>query len=122
MRNNGVSEFPDPDASGQLTIDAVANGSSMDTNSAAFEQAMSACKDLEPPGFTGTQGDAAAEDGAPQVRPVRSRQRRAGLPGPHPEWAARRHESNPIRGNGGWYEHSPRRDAEVQRRTRARQA
>ena len=53
MRNNGVSGFPDPNASGQLTIDAVANGSSIDTNSATFKQAMSACKNLEPPGFTG---------------------------------------------------------------------
>jgi hypothetical protein len=53
MRSNGVSGFPDPDASGQLTIDAVANGSSIDTNSAAFKQALSACKDLEPSGFTG---------------------------------------------------------------------
>ncbi len=53
MRNNGVREFPDPDASGRLTIDAVANGSSLDTNSAAFQRALSACKDLEPPGFTG---------------------------------------------------------------------
>ena len=53
MRANGVSEFPDPDSSGELTIDAVANGSSLDTSSAAFKQAMSACKDLEPSGFTG---------------------------------------------------------------------
>jgi len=53
MRANGVSAFPDPNASGELTIDAVANGSSLDTSSAAFKQAMSACKDLEPPGFTG---------------------------------------------------------------------
>ena len=53
MRDNGVSAFPDPDASGQLTIDAVANGSSIDTNSPTFKQALSACKDLEPPGFTG---------------------------------------------------------------------
>lgn len=53
MRSNGVSGFPDPDASGRLTIDAVANGSSIDTNSATFRQAMSACKNLEPPGFTG---------------------------------------------------------------------
>jgi hypothetical protein len=53
MRTNGVSAFPDPDASGELTIDAVANGSSLDTSTPAFEQAMSACKDLEPPGFTG---------------------------------------------------------------------
>jgi hypothetical protein len=55
MRANGVSAFPDPDASGELTIDAVANGSSVDTSSAAFEQALSACKDLEPPGFVGQE-------------------------------------------------------------------
>ena len=53
MRSNGVGAFPDPDASGALTIDAVANGSSLDTGSAAFKQAVSACKDLEPSGFTG---------------------------------------------------------------------
>jgi hypothetical protein len=55
MRRNGVSAFPDPDASGALTIDAVANGSSVDTSSAAFEHALGACKDLEPSGFTGHQ-------------------------------------------------------------------
>jgi hypothetical protein len=53
MRANGVSAFPDPDATGALTIDAVANGSSLDTSTAAFKQALSACKNLEPPGFTG---------------------------------------------------------------------
>jgi hypothetical protein len=53
MRDHGVSEFPDPNASGELTIDAVANGSSLDTSTAAFKQAMSACKDLEPAGFMG---------------------------------------------------------------------
>jgi hypothetical protein len=53
MRANGVGAFPDPNASGELTIDAVANGSSVDTNSTAFEQALKACKDLEPSGFTG---------------------------------------------------------------------
>jgi hypothetical protein len=42
MRANGVGAFPDPDASGALTIDAVANGSSLDTGSAAFKQAVSA--------------------------------------------------------------------------------
>ena len=55
MRTNGVSAFPDPDASGKLTIDAVANGSSVDTNSAAWKQAINACKDLEPAGFTGSK-------------------------------------------------------------------
>ena len=55
MRANGVGAFPDPDASGALTIDAVANGSSLDTSSAGFKRALSACKDLEPSGFTGNQ-------------------------------------------------------------------
>ena len=55
MRANGVGAFPDPDASGSLTIDAVANGSSLDTSSAAFKHALGACKDLEPSGFTGNQ-------------------------------------------------------------------
>ena len=55
MRANGVPAFPDPDASGQLTIDGVANGSSVDTSSPAFTQAISACKDLEPAGFMGHQ-------------------------------------------------------------------
>ncbi len=53
MRANGVREFPDPNASGELTIDAIANGSSVDTSSAAWNRAISACQDLEPPGFTG---------------------------------------------------------------------
>ena len=55
MRSNGVSAFPDPDASGKLTIDAVVNGSSVDTNSAAWKQAINACKALEPPGFSGSK-------------------------------------------------------------------
>jgi hypothetical protein len=53
MRHNGVSAFPDPPASGNLTIDAVANGSSLNPNSPAFTHAISACKTLEPAGFTG---------------------------------------------------------------------
>ncbi len=55
MRAHGVSAFPNPDASGELTIDGVANGSSVDTSSVTFERALGACKSLEPPGFTGTK-------------------------------------------------------------------
>jgi len=55
MRRNGVSQFPDPGASGRLTIDAVANGSSLDPSTAAFKQAITACKDLEPAGFVGSK-------------------------------------------------------------------
>jgi hypothetical protein len=64
MRANGVRAFPDPDASGALTIDAVANGSSVDTSSAAFTQAVSACKDLEPSGFTGHQRNSQEQEAA----------------------------------------------------------
>ena len=53
MRVNGVTRFPDPSASGSYTIDGVVNGSSLDPNSPAFKQAINACKNLEPPGFTG---------------------------------------------------------------------
>jgi hypothetical protein len=53
MRDNGVSEFPDPPASGGLTIDGVLNGSSLDPSAPAWKEAMGACRDLQPPGFTG---------------------------------------------------------------------
>jgi hypothetical protein len=55
MRDNGVREFPDPDASGQLTIDGVLNGSSLDPSTPAWKEAIGACKDLQPPGFTGDE-------------------------------------------------------------------
>jgi hypothetical protein len=64
MRANGVRAFPDPDATGALTIDAVANGSSLDTSSAAFKRALNACKDLEPPGFTGHERNAQEQSAA----------------------------------------------------------
>jgi hypothetical protein len=55
MRDNGVKEFPDPDASGELTIDGVLNGSSLDPSTPVWKEAIGACKDLQPPGFTGDQ-------------------------------------------------------------------
>ncbi len=64
MRSNGVSNFPDPGASGKLTIDAIANGSSLDTSTPAFKQAISACKDLEPPGFMGSKRSSQQEHAA----------------------------------------------------------
>ena len=53
MRDNGVDEFPDPDASGGLTIDGVVNGSSLDTSTPTWKAAIATCKDLQPAGFTG---------------------------------------------------------------------
>ena len=66
MRDNGVSQFPDPDASGALTIDQVANGSKVDPNSATFKQALTACKDLEPAGFMGQTRSAQQQQAALQ--------------------------------------------------------
>jgi hypothetical protein len=53
MRDNGVGQFPDPDASGELTIDGVVNGSSIDPDGPAWKRAITACKDQQPSGFTG---------------------------------------------------------------------
>jgi hypothetical protein len=53
MRANGVSQFPDPTGSGTLTLDGIVNGSSLNPSAPAFKQAIAACNDLEPPGFTG---------------------------------------------------------------------
>jgi hypothetical protein len=53
MRSNGVRQFPDPGASGKFTLDGIVNGSSLDPNTPAFNQAISACKHLEPTGFAG---------------------------------------------------------------------
>jgi hypothetical protein len=61
MRENGVGEFPDPDASGKLTIDGVVNGSSLDPSTPAWKEAIGACEDLQPPGFMGDQEVSAAE-------------------------------------------------------------
>ena len=55
MRDHGLSAFPDPNASGQLTLDGVVNGSSLDPDSAAFKKAIAACRDLQPAGFTGSK-------------------------------------------------------------------
>ena len=64
MRDHGVTDFPDPDASGRLTIDGVVNGSSVDPDGQAWKKAIAACKSLQPPGFTGHKRDAQAQKAA----------------------------------------------------------
>jgi hypothetical protein len=64
IRSNGVSQFPDPSGSGKFTIDEIANGSSLDLNTPAFKRAISACKDLEPAGFTGSKWNPQQMDAA----------------------------------------------------------
>ena len=53
MRDNGVSEFPDPNASGQFTY-GIKAGSSLDPRTSAWKQAISACKVMEPAGLVPT--------------------------------------------------------------------
>jgi len=51
MREKGVTEFPDPNASGdQEFVDAMQR---LDPSSAAWKKAIGACKDLQPPGLLG---------------------------------------------------------------------
>ena len=47
MRENGASEFPDPDASGEFPPEG-------GEGTAAYQTALAACKDLQPPGFIDT--------------------------------------------------------------------
>jgi hypothetical protein len=58
MRKHGVGDFPDPSASGKVTLDGIVNGSSLNPSTPAFAQALGACKDLEPAGFTGSRRSA----------------------------------------------------------------
>ena len=53
MRDNGVSEFPDPNASGDFAY-GIKAGSSLDPSSTAWKQAISACNNLEPAGLIPT--------------------------------------------------------------------
>jgi hypothetical protein len=52
MRENGVREFPDARASGDFAY-GIKRGSSLDPSTAAWKQAIGACKDLQPPGSLG---------------------------------------------------------------------
>jgi hypothetical protein len=64
MREHGVAEFPDPDGTGALTIDAVVNGTSIDPESEVFAAARDACRDLQPAGFTGKRRTESEQDTA----------------------------------------------------------
>lgn len=54
IRSNGVSEFPDPDASGQFAYGIPSYSSPLNPSSAAWHKAIGACKSLEPAGFMPT--------------------------------------------------------------------
>ncbi len=54
IRSNGVSEFPDPNSSGQFAYGIPSRSSPLDPSSAAWKHAIGACKTLEPPAFMPT--------------------------------------------------------------------
>jgi hypothetical protein len=60
MRDNGVREFPNPNASGEFAY-GIKRGSALDPSSAAWKKAIGACKDLQPPGALG-DGKQSAEE------------------------------------------------------------
>jgi hypothetical protein len=53
IRSNGISEFPDPNASGEFVY-GIKAGSSLDPSSAAWQTAIAACRNLEPLDFMPT--------------------------------------------------------------------
>lgn len=54
IRSNGVSAFPDPNASGQFAYGIPSYSSPLNPSSAAWQKAIGACKSLEPSGFMPT--------------------------------------------------------------------
>jgi hypothetical protein len=54
IRSNGVSAFPDPNASGQFAYGIPSRSSPLNPSSAAWTRAIGACKSLEPSGFMPT--------------------------------------------------------------------
>jgi hypothetical protein len=85
MRDHGISEFPDPPASGSFTIDEIANGSSLNTNTPAFTQALSACRGLEPAGFTGTKRSSQQQKAALEFAACMRRNGVPDFPDPAPD-------------------------------------
>ena len=92
MRSNGVSEFPDPNASGQFAYGIRVKRLAAGPEQRGVQHAIGACKNLEPAGFMPSKLHSHAAVGAPEVRSVHPRQRCARLPGPHRNWAARRRD------------------------------
>ena len=99
-RATASSEFPDPDASGELTIDGVVNGSSLDPSTAAWKQAIGACKDLQPSGFTGHKRSAEQQTAALEFAQCIRENGVKDFPDPAAGRAPRRHEPDPVLRNG----------------------
>jgi hypothetical protein len=54
IRSNGVSAFPDPNASGEFAYGIPSRSSPLDPSSPAWQHAIGACRNLEPSDFMPT--------------------------------------------------------------------
>jgi hypothetical protein len=107
MRADGVSDFPDPNASGQFRSYGVS------VTPAVWTNAVAACKSLQPPGTLSAKLTPAQESAALEARPLRPCERRTGLPGPRQRAAAHRHHPDSVRQQARWHEHPQRCDAQM---------
>ena len=108
-------QFPDPDASGELTIDGVLNGSSLDPDAPAWKQAIAACKDLQPSGFTGAQ--ATPEQQSASLKFAQCIREHGVTDFPDPINGEPLVDTNriPSAATSNWDDHPQRRDADVRR-------
>ena len=80
---------------------------------AAFKQAISACKDLEPPGFTGTTRTPEQQQAALEFAQCIRDNGVKDFPDPATDGPLIDTNRIPSTAYAGWHEHSQRRDAEV---------
>jgi hypothetical protein len=80
MRENGVREFPDPNAAGEFAY-GIKRGSSLDPSS-AWKKAIGACKDLQPPRFIDSEMSAEEQEERLEFAQCIGDERRDGPPGP----------------------------------------
>jgi hypothetical protein len=64
LRDEGVTDFPDPDSSGTYSYDGLVNEAVIDPESAAWKTAIAACNDLQPSGFMGRRRTAEQQEHA----------------------------------------------------------
>ena len=109
IRAHGVSDFPDPNAKNDFEY-------GVSVSETVWTRAVTACKDLQPPGTLSSKRTPKQQSATLQVRQLRPRQRREGLSGPRQRRARRRHEQDPILQPARRHDDPQRRDAEVPQR------
>ena len=120
MRKNGVSQFPDPPASGNFTIDEIANGSSLNTNSPGVHAGAQRMQGAGAAGFTGTKRSTQQQQAALKFAQCMRENGVSDFPDPVSGQPLVDTNHIPSAQPAGRHERSERRDAEVQRPVRRR--